>query len=74
MKKMAGDFVRDAKELAKSVRRVFVDDPKPATAEQKKRASGMAGAGGLSGRRRDAARDDIIRNATGEDRRPKARR
>ncbi len=74
MKKLAGDFIRDAKELGKSVRRVFVDDPKPATAEQKKRAAGMAGAGGLSGRRRDAARDDIIRDATGEDRRGRARR
>lgn len=77
MKKLAGDFVRDAKALGESVKRVFKPDP-PKTEAQKaaerKKAAGMAGASGLSGRRRDAARDDIIRDATGEDRRPRARR
>jgi hypothetical protein len=73
MKKMAGDFVRDAKALGRSVKAVF--RPGAAASEaDKKRAAGMAGAGGVSGRRRDAARDDIIRDATGDDRRGRARK
>ncbi len=77
MKKLAGDFIRDAKALGKSVERVFREGPMStggSAEEKKKKAAGMAGAGGLSGRRRDAARDDIIRDATGEDRRGRARR
>ena len=77
MKKLAGDFVRDAKALGRSVKAVFKPEPVKTEAQkaaERKKAAEMAGAGGLSGRRRDAARDDIIRDATGDDRRPTPRR
>lgn len=70
-----GEFKRDAKALADSVERVFRDGPMStggASAEQKKKAQGMAGQGGLNGRRRDSARDAYVEEATGS-RKPKPR-
>lgn len=65
MRKVANDFVRDAKALGKSVKAVFVAPPKPPTKAQRQQATNMAGAGGLSGRRRDSARQQYLDNAIG---------